>query len=160
VPAFSENTRIPGNIEITPSALFARSQAIFKPYHSHIHDVLDRRDAEGRRTILVFVHSMTNVYNGQHRPMHAAVLYGRDPRFSLALLKHLRRDSAVVVCENEPYAVTDETDYSVGHHAESRGLLYAELEIRQDLITHPSGQDEWAARLADSLNEAGASCVT
>jgi predicted N-formylglutamate amidohydrolase len=36
-------------------------------------------------------------------------------------------------------------------HGERRGLPHVEIEIRQDLITDPSGQREWAERLARLL---------
>jgi predicted N-formylglutamate amidohydrolase len=36
-------------------------------------------------------------------------------------------------------------------HGERRGLLHVEIEIRQDLITEPAGQAEWAERLARVL---------
>ena len=56
-----------------------------------------------------------------------------------------------MVGENEPYRVTDETDYGVPVHAERGGLDYIELEIRQDLIQYENGQAEWVARLARLL---------
>jgi predicted N-formylglutamate amidohydrolase len=55
------------------------------------------------------------------------------------------------VGENEPYAVSDESDYTIPVHAERRGAPYAEIEIRQDLIAAPPGQEAWADRLADAL---------
>jgi predicted N-formylglutamate amidohydrolase len=40
-------------------------------------------------------------------------------------------------------------------HADARGLDYLELEMRQDLISGPAGQDEVAAVVARLLREAG-----
>ena len=56
-----------------------------------------------------------------------------------------------MVGENEPYRVSDETDYGVPVHAERSGLDYVEIEIRQDLIPDEDGQVEWAERLARLL---------
>ena len=53
--------------------------------------------------------------------------------------------------ENEPYEVSDLTDYTVPVHAERRGLPYVEIEIRQDQIADPAGQAAWADRLARLL---------
>jgi predicted N-formylglutamate amidohydrolase len=36
-------------------------------------------------------------------------------------------------------------------HGERRGLPHVEIEIRQDLITQPAGQREWAERLGRLL---------
>jgi predicted N-formylglutamate amidohydrolase len=76
------------------------------------------------------------------------VLYQRDPRFALALLEALRAEGDLVVGDNQPYAVSDATDYAIPVHAERRGLAHVELEIRQDLIAEPAGQAAWAERLS------------
>jgi predicted N-formylglutamate amidohydrolase len=58
-----------------------------------------------------------------------------------------------VVGDNEPYAVSDETDYTIPVHGEARGLMNSGIEIRQDLIGDASGQQQWADRLARVLGE-------
>ena len=66
----------------------------------------------------------------------------------------LRREADVIVADNEPYFVSDETDYTVPHHAEARSLPYVEIEIRQDLVCDEAGQAAWAARIARALQDA------
>jgi predicted N-formylglutamate amidohydrolase len=83
--------------------------------------------------------------------MHAAVLYNRDRRFAGLVLDVLRREPNLTVADNEPYFVSDETDYTLPRHGEVRGLPHVEIEIRQDLIRDEAGQVEWAARLAQAL---------
>ena len=58
-----------------------------------------------------------------------------------------------MVGDNEPYAVSDATDYTIPVHGEQRGLMNTGIEIRQDLIGDPSGQQQWAERLARLLRE-------
>jgi predicted N-formylglutamate amidohydrolase len=58
-----------------------------------------------------------------------------------------------VVGDNEPYAVSDDTDYTIPVHGEKRGLMNSGIEIRQDLIADPAGQQQWADRLARILGE-------
>jgi predicted N-formylglutamate amidohydrolase len=70
------------------------------------------------------------------------------------VLELLRRDNALVVGENEPYSVSETTDYTIPVHAERRGLPHVEIEVRQDLIEQDAGQREWAARLMAALTEA------
>jgi predicted N-formylglutamate amidohydrolase len=65
----------------------------------------------------------------------------------------LRSESDLVVGDNEPYAVSEETDYTIPVHGEARGLMNSGLEIRQDLIAAPAGQIEWADRLARIFGE-------
>ena len=151
IPEISETTEIPGNRGLTEAARTARIDAIFRPYHDTIAAALDRRDAEGRTSVLVALHSFTPVFKGVARPWHAAVLYNRDARLARSLFELLQAEDGLVVGDNEPYRVTDLTDYTVPVHGERRGLLHVEIEIRQDQITEPAGQVAWAKRLARLL---------
>jgi predicted N-formylglutamate amidohydrolase len=150
----SESTEIPGNRNLSAAEVLGRRVAIFDPYHGHIRKLLDARAAAGRRTILVAQHSMTNVYKGERREMHAAVLYNRDRRFAGLVLEALRRDPDVIVGDNEPYFVSDDTDFSIPRHGEARGLPHVEIEIRQDLVGDAAGQKLWAARISNALRDA------
>jgi len=147
----SERTVIPGNQDVGPGAAEERARAIFHPYHDDIRTALDQRQAMGRPTVLVAMHSFTPVFLDEARPWHVGVLYNRDARVARPLLRALRDEGDVVVGDNEPYAVSDVTDYSVVQHGERRGLPHVELEIRQDLIATAQGQDAWAERLARLL---------
>jgi predicted N-formylglutamate amidohydrolase len=156
IPTVGEFTPIPGNVNLSAAERAARQLEIFEPYHRSLRSLLDERLAAARPTILVAQHSMTNVFKGIQREMHAAILYNRDRRFAYALLEVLRRETELHVADNQPYFVSDETDYTIPKHGEARGLLHVEIEIRQDLIMHESGQIEWAARIASALQSAQA----
>jgi predicted N-formylglutamate amidohydrolase len=56
-----------------------------------------------------------------------------------------------VVGDNQPYALSDSSDFTVPIHAERRGIAHVEIEVRQDLIADESGQAAWADRLAAVL---------
>jgi predicted N-formylglutamate amidohydrolase len=159
IPEVSETTEIPGNRGLGEDEREARREAIFRPYHEATAAALDRRAAAGRTSVLVALHSFTPVFKGVARPWHAGVLYNRDDRLARPLLGALRREAGLVIGENEPYRVTDETDYTVPVHGERRGLVHVEIEIRQDLIGEAGGQAEWAERLARVLPAAYAECL-
>jgi predicted N-formylglutamate amidohydrolase len=154
IPTVSELTEIPGNLGLTEVQKRARRQAIFEPYHEHIRTLLDERAAAGRPTILVAQHSMTDVFKAVRREMHAAVLYNRDRRFAALVLERLRREPGLVIGDNQPYFVSDETDYTIPHHGEARGLPHVEIEIRQDLLLDEAGQEQWAALITRVLQDA------
>ena len=156
IPRLSEYVAIPGNIDLSEAELAARRAEIFEPYHAHIRALLDERQAAGRRTILVAQHTMTDVYKGKSRDMHAAVLYNRDRRFAGLVLEMLRRERELTFADNEPYFVSDATDYTVPQHGEVRGLPHVEIEIRQDLVRDEAGQTVWAERVARALEAAQA----
>jgi predicted N-formylglutamate amidohydrolase len=153
IPRISEVTTIAGNEGLTREAARARREAIFDPYHRRIDEVIDRRLREGIATVLVSLHSFTPVYAGIARPWHVGTLYHRDTRLPPLLLKLLRAEVDLVVGDNEPYAVSDETDYTIPVHGEARGLMNSGIEIRQDLLADPAGQQQWADRLANIFGE-------
>ncbi len=147
----SESTRIPGNEQVTVAEAMAREREIFRPYHDRIRAELDARERQRRPTILVSVHSFTPRFHGKPRPWHAGVLYNRDPRLAVELLQRLRAEPGLIVGDNEPYSVSDRTDYTIPVHGEQRGLAHVGIELRQDLIAAEPGQSEWAERLARLL---------
>ena len=153
----SDGTVVPGNQALDDAAKTARALEIFAPYHTRITQELDRRStdaqlaASSQAPVLVSMHSFTPVFAAFERPWHAGILYHRDARLAHALLAALRAEPGLEVGDNEPYAVSDDSDYAIPVYGEQRGLLHVELEIRQDLITHEAGQQQWAERLARIL---------
>jgi len=153
IPRLSEATMIPGNEALSREAAETRRREIFDPYHQWIREIIDERLREGRPTVLVALHSFTPVYAGVRRPWHIGTLYHRDTTLPRLLLKALRAEGDLVVGDNEPYAVSDETDYTIPVHGEARGLINTGIEIRQDLIADGGSQQQWAERLARILGE-------
>jgi len=160
IPRISEATIIPGNEGLTREAAQARRREVFDPYHRRVTEVIDRRLREGIPTVLVSLHSFTPVYAGIKRPWHVGTLYQSDPRLPPLLLKGLRAQGDLVVGDNEPYAVSNETDYTIPVHGEARGLMNTGIEIRQDLIADPAGEAQWAERLATIFGEIEATLRT
>jgi predicted N-formylglutamate amidohydrolase len=148
IPVISEATAIKANENLSREAAQARREAIFDPYHRRIAEVIRTRQRDGMPTVLVSLHSFTPVYAGVIRPWHIGTLYQRDTRLPPLLLKALRAETGLVVGDNEPYAVSDDTDYTIPVHGEARGLMNTGIEIRQDLIAEAAGQQQWAERLA------------
>ncbi|HET7886432.1 MAG TPA: N-formylglutamate amidohydrolase [Bradyrhizobium sp.] len=153
IPLISEATTVPGNEGLTREATEARRREVFDPYHRRISEVIDQRQRDGIPTVLVSLHSFTPVYAGIKRPWHVGTLYQRDRRLPPLLLKHLRAQGDLVVGDNEPYAVSNETDYTIPVHGEARGLMNTGIEIRQDLIADPAGEAQWAERLANIFGD-------
>ena len=145
IPEISEATPIPGNLGLAEADREARRRAIFEPYHAAIAKVLDAR--AGRPTVLFAMHSFTPTYLGEARPWQIGTLYGRDARVAKALGRLLVAEGGLVVGDNEPYDVGDDTDHTIPVHGERRGLPHVGIEIRQDLIAHEAGQAAWAERL-------------
>lgn len=152
----SERTDIPGNMNLSVEQRRQRIDEVFAPYHARIEAELDARRAAGRPTIFVTVHSFTPVYHEVARPWQVGILYNRDTRLAHALLRAIRAEGLWTVGDNEPYSVSDTSDYAIPVYGEQRGLPHVELEVRQDLVVDAAGQAEWGERLAAWLLRAGA----
>jgi predicted N-formylglutamate amidohydrolase len=152
-PEISDGQPIPGNKTLSEADLAARRDEIYAPYQDRISRALDERQRLGRPTRLVSLHSFTPVFQGFARPWRFGVLHRGDSAFSQRVLALLRQAFGEAAGDNQPYAM-DGIDNTIPLHADARGLDYLELEMRQDLIADPTGQDEVAAVVADLLRNA------
>jgi len=154
IPVVSDGTAIPGNDGLTDADRADRIAAIHAPYQAAIGDEIARRGREGRETLLVSLHSFTPSMAGIDRPWQIGILHDRG-RTGLAagMLRHLHGRGDLIVGDNQPY-VMDATDHTVPRHAYPNALLYAEIEIRQDLLASPAQQEEWSHILAATLRAA------
>ena len=100
------------------------------------------------------MHSFTPCFKGENRAMQVGMLYNKDARLARILLDLLRQEGDLIIGDNAPYAITEDSDYGIPTHGEKRGLPHIEIEIRQDLIAAPDGQKNWAHRFARWLTAA------
>lgn len=154
IPLVSEATDIPGNQGLSAAQKLARQQEIFTPYHDEIRRILTQRRQRGQATCIISVHSFTPVYLDIPRPWHIGLLYHRLKAYPQALLAQLQAQHRWEVGDNQPYSVSDETDYAIPQHADKNGYPSVGIEIRQDLITAADDQTAWAKALAPLLQAA------
>ncbi|MGQ7791050.1 N-formylglutamate amidohydrolase [Faunimonas sp. B44] len=155
VPAMTGGVRVAGNQAIPEPERAYRIAAIHEPYHAAIEGLAERRLGKGETPALVAIHTFTPVYGGISRPWQVGVLFNRDRRLAERCLDALTRRGDLVVGVNEPYAPTDGVYYTLGRHAEARGLPCVMIEIRNDLVRDEAGCAEWSERLAEALGGSG-----
>lgn len=154
VPIVSDGTCISRNENLTDAARTARIEAIHTPYHRAIAALIDARAAADRPTILLSLHSFTPRIDGIDRHWDVGILHWLgNTAFAHALRDALTENDDIIVGDNVPYCM-DETDYTVPFHAFGRGIGYAEIEVRQDLIGDPDGRHSWAVRLSQAARRA------
>ncbi len=146
----SDGAIVPGNRHLDDGERARRIDTYYRPYHGAIAAEIARAEASSLSPVLLSIHSFTPIFKDEVRPWHASVLWGRDPRLAKPLLASLEAEPGLVIGENEPYEGVLEGD-TLYQHGQSRGLAHALVEIRQDLISTPAGQAEWAKRLARIL---------
>ena len=150
MPLISDGLEVPGNRTLSAAQRQRRVSSLFKPYHAGVVRLIEAQLARGVTPALIFVHSFTPMMAGVARPWEIGLLWDRDDRLTRPLLQALAA-KGIVVGDNEPYSGRATQDYSLHAHAESRGLPYALIEIRQDLIDRPQGVEHWAGLLEEAL---------
>ncbi|MEN3975829.1 N-formylglutamate amidohydrolase [Emcibacter sp. SYSU 3D8] len=143
----SGGVTVPGNAAIAPEDRAARIDQLHQPYHAAIEDMLEKR--RGRPTLLLSIHSFTPDMGDGPRPWPIAIAYGRDDRLARLLIPALRQDGTVVG-DNQPYAVTPDSDYSIPVHGERHDIPHVLVETRQDGIRTPETAAAWADKLAQA----------
>ena len=149
----SDGEPIPGNQSLLPAQRQQRISACYEPYHATIARELATLKAGEPPPALVAIHSFTPVFGGVRRRWQVGVLWNEDARLAAPILAGLRRESALIVGDNEPYSGRHPADHTVSRHAESVGLPHVCLEVRQDELAEAAGVDRWADRLAGLLGE-------
>ncbi len=148
IPGVSETTLIPDNTDLSAADRERRIALSWAPFHQAVDAVIEARQARRRPTVLVSIHSFTPVYHGKNRPWEIGIIHDDDRRVADPLVAALRGIVGLTVGVNEPYSPADRVYFTLEKHARSRGLPCAMIEIRNDEIADPAGQQKWAALLA------------
>ncbi|WP_129776997.1 N-formylglutamate amidohydrolase [Peristeroidobacter soli] len=151
IPLRSEATDIIGNLSLDDEERERRQRLMFNPFQDRLRAHLEQRTADGRRNVLVSVHSFTPVYLGQQRAWHAGVLFDKAASLGQALIAQLSRDPLLNVGANVPYGVSADADYALVVHGDQLNNPAVLIEIRNDLISDPDGVETWTRKLEEAL---------
>ncbi len=129
----------------------ARLTQIHGGYHRLVEETI-RAALIHQPRFLVAVHSFTPVWRGVPRTMEIGVLFDRYEREAIQLQGLLNEQGFKAVL-NEPYSgLNGELLYSANRHGGHFEIPYLELEIRQDLISHPESIADVGGRIARALS--------
>lgn len=151
IPAISDGVLIPGNLGLDETHRAQRVGALFTPYHEAVRRQIATLTSVEQWPVVINIHSFTPSQHGLDRGLDVGVLWDTDARLPVPLMARLRTNGDIRVGDNLPYSGRHPADFTIDHHAESRGLAHAGIEICQDLIADSQGQSRWGARLADVL---------
>lgn len=149
VMRLSDGAIIPANARIDEAEIEHRRRSYWQPYRDKVRALHDAMSAHGPVPALVSLHSFTPSWKGVERPWQIGILWDKDPRLAVPLLKSLQADG-LCVGDNEPYDGALEGD-TLYQHGTQRGLAHVLIEVRQDLIATQAQAHDWAARLAPAL---------
>ena len=140
IPISSDGYVIPGN----DGNHNARIERFYRPYH----DKIAAQIVAQHPRLIISLHSFTPRLKTSdvERPWEVGVLYNADNRAAQIVIPMLTA-AGVCVGDNLPYS-GKVLNATMNRHAESKGIAYLGLEVRQDLISHPDGAAQWADVLA------------
>jgi predicted N-formylglutamate amidohydrolase len=148
----SDGAVVPGNRHLDEAERTKRLQLYYEPYHRAVDAVVDRCLDAGVPPALLSIHSFTESWKGVPRPWHVGILWDKDPRLAKPLLRAFESEGSLIVGDNEPYSGALEGD-CMWRHGTMRGLAHAIIEVRQDLIRTPAGQNAWAQRIVGIIEK-------
>jgi predicted N-formylglutamate amidohydrolase len=149
VMKLSDGSIIPGNRGADDAEVAKRLQQFHAPYHAAIREQMARI---GEKAILISIHSFTPSWKSVARPWDVGVLYGRDQRLAVPLMKQLAM-AGFAVGDNEPYTGALEGD-TLDTHGTKTGHANVLIEIRQDFLTDADKAQAMAVRLKPIIDAA------
>ncbi|CAO4168607.1 N-formylglutamate amidohydrolase [Methylorubrum populi] len=151
VMRLSDGAIVPGNARIDAAGIAERIRRFYVPFDRAVDEAVAQAETAAGPPMILTMHSFTPFWRTIARPWQVGVLYDRDERMSHPIIAALKADPAgLTVGDNQPYGGGLPGD-TIDRHATARGLPNALIEIRQDLIGGPEGQEEWAQRFARIL---------
>jgi predicted N-formylglutamate amidohydrolase len=150
-PEISDGIAIPGNIDLDEVQKALRVNSFFKPYHDKITERLDDLASGHCVPAIISVHTCTPVFDQIVRPWHIGIMWDKDPRIPVPLIRYFNSLDGVCIGDNEPYSGSHPHDFTIDYHAETAGLPHVGIEVRQDLVADDQGARKWANILAEGL---------
>lgn len=140
IPPRSDGVEIVGNA-IDDEERTTRLDRFFHPYHDRVAGLIHDLDP----VLILFLHSFTPRLRSdkmEMRPWEIGVLYNQQETASRLAIQFLEQEE-LVVGDQQPYSGKD-LHATMKRQAEDIGKAYTEIEIRQDLIAHETGQRRFA----------------
>lgn len=151
MPEKSEIYEIPGNLNLTPAERYARTAALYVPFHDRINTEIERILGEGRKPVIVTIHTFTPVYFGKPREVEIGILHDTDSRLADAMLQ-AADGGPYRVERNSPYGPEDGVTHTLRLHALPKGYANVMIEVRNDLVRDEAGVAAISAYLADLIS--------
>lgn len=151
MPEKSEIYTIPGNLNLSPAERYARTAALYVPFHDRIAHEIARIAGEGGKPVIVTVHTFTPVYFGKPREVEIGILHDTDSRLADAMLE-AAAGGPYRVERNSPYGPEDGVTHTLRLHALPQGFANVMIEVRNDLVRDDAGLKAISTYLADLIS--------
>jgi len=129
-----------------------RKTTYHEPYHHLIDKVMQETQSLGGEVSVLSIHSFTPRLEGSERRMEVGVLYDRFEAVARRLAG-LLEGQGFITALNEPYSGLAGMMPSARRHGARYGVIYLQLEIRQDLIDTDDKASEVTKRISAALDD-------
>ncbi|OED37274.1 hypothetical protein AB833_24280 [Chromatiales bacterium (ex Bugula neritina AB1)] len=148
IPEISHGTSIPGNRQLSDIEKQQRVEEIFNPLDHTINEHFANNSVRWAFSI----HSFTPELNGKQRPWDLGLLFRNDTSTAISMAEYASVNYPLInIGLNQPYEIEDQSDWFIPQHAEKHRIANCLIEIRNDHIRTVSGQQKWAAIVADLI---------
>ncbi len=150
----SDEVIIPENQNLSKAQRQHRYDVVYQPFYEAINNIIESRTRQGRRSVIVTVHSFTPIFKGQQRNVELGVIHDSDTRLADAVLLQAQRDQGYYAARNRPYSAEDGVTHTLITHGIKNNLPNLMFEVRNDLIADAESQQQWGQRLSRLLSAA------
>lgn len=127
-----------------------RLSLYYEPYHAAIDRCLGERLSRGGDVVLLSIHSFTPHFRDEVRDMEIGVLFDDFEAVAARLAGNFEK-AGFVTALNAPYSGREGLMFAAARHGIAHGVIYLELEIRQDLIDTAQKARLVARRMAPAI---------
>lgn len=149
-----ENHALSFNDALTDAERARRRDTYWESYHDTVDQQLAHALDSGSDVLLLAVHSFTPELEDEKRDMELGILFDRYDAVAKRLAG-LLRDADFRTALNEPYSGLSGMIFAAQRHGTMHGVVYLEIEIRQDLIPTPAAARRVGRRIANALGHLG-----
>jgi predicted N-formylglutamate amidohydrolase len=151
-----EGHQLSFNQELTDAECRRRRLLYHKPYHHVVDQVLADALHHAGEVLMLSVHSFTPSFGDEVRKMEAGVLFDKFPVLA-AELRDLIAEQGFVTELNQPYSGLMGLMSAAKRHGTVYGVIYLQLELRQDLIATDEDALAVAGKVGAAIRQLGIS---
>lgn len=140
------------NAHVDAAERQTRIARYYAPYHDAIDRCLGERLARGGDVVLLSIHSFTPNFRDEVRDMEVGILFDDFEPVAARLAGNFEL-AGFPTALNEPYSGREGLMFAAARHGIAHGVIYLELEIRQDLIDTVQKAQLLARRLAPAITK-------
>lgn len=156
IPSKSEKVEVPGNKDLSDSAINQRVKNVYEPFHELIDKTINdpKRMAFSKHhesPVIITLHSFTPIYFDEVRSVEIGILHDEDDRLAKPMMREALKNTKLKTEFNSPYSPSDNVMHTVNKHASKKGFLNVMIEVKNDLLSNSKDINSIATALSEII---------